>query len=213
MAVELLEHRLESVNEDEFEQLKRALSIEHINPQEHWESMPYLKFGLVRKIAEYLSARSNSSPEFSRGLYSGQLNKEPLKRVWYGARSLGEVPRQFLDALTDWEKIYFLAGRWDIRNPNLNVPVEVLTIEHLKDGLNCLYRNHYVRRAKGEYERDIELPEDGDVREAHKRIMQAYPESVVRKYEQKRQDAELQKSEAQPVQSLLFDLHQIGSLR
>ncbi|MEM2933003.1 MAG: hypothetical protein QW622_02240 [Candidatus Pacearchaeota archaeon] len=172
---ELLEKRLEIVSPQEFEMLKLAFQVPHINPQANWREMPYLKEDLANAIASYLAQNSDTNfHSFKQALYRGPINKEPLKRVYYGLRSLGKVPRVFFNALTNWEKVYFLGGRWVIRNPNLNLPLDVITIEHLRQGLDNLHKHHYIRKANGQYERDIKLPESDEIRACYKRIMQAY---------------------------------------
>lgn len=173
----LLEERLSGLDENTVGEVKRALTVPHVNPKKEWRSMPYLKDDLVCQILIELKISQN----FGSSLYSGETNKAPLKRVYYGIRSMGELPDKFLNSLTNWEKIYFSAGRWKIRNPDLKEPIDVLTARHLYTGLGLLYSHHYKRKAKGRYERDIKLPEDKDVRKAYNRILKAYKEKQRKK--------------------------------
>jgi len=169
MAIQILEKRLRSVDTDNFERVKAALTAWHINPQQDWRRMPYLKDDLAPAI----TGRIMASPSFARILYN-TINKAPLKRVFYGILSTGEIPEDFLSRLSNWERTYFFAGRWKIRKPNLTEPLSVLTVRHLKQGLDSLYEHHYVRKARGEYTRQLELPEDKQVNEAYKRIIGNY---------------------------------------
>ncbi len=71
---------------------------------------------------------------FDRILYSS-VPKEPLKRVNYGIRSTGELPFNFITSLSYWEGVYFFRGRWAIREPDLDEPVEVIAARHILEGL------------------------------------------------------------------------------
>ncbi|UZE94215.1 MAG: hypothetical protein IB618_01430 [Candidatus Pacearchaeota archaeon] len=181
----LLEERLIGLNEEIFEEIKRALSIPYINPKKEWRSMPYLKDDLNNAIVGYLSRISRVSRNFKSNLYS-TINKEPLKRVYYGIKSTDELPKEFMNSLTDWEKVYFFAGRWDIRKPNFTEPIDVLTVKHVYEGLNLVNKHHFKRKAKGQYTRQLELPERKEVREAYKRIIKAYEEKLVPKKEERK---------------------------
>lgn len=165
---DLLEKRLACINESTIKKVKIALSTEHINPREHWESMPYLKYDLRDAICGYLS--ETCKKEFKKDVYAA-INKEPLKRVYYGIKSTGAMPADFLNCLTDWEKVYFFAGRWAIRNPKLFEPIEVIAIKHIKEGLDSLYKHHYMRKAEGLYISELRLPEDAQIRDAYSRIV------------------------------------------
>lgn len=180
--VEILEQRLVGVDENADKQVRTALSIPHINPRERWQNMPYLKYNLTDRIVDAILPEikiggivllKKRARNFSQNLYS-VVNKDPLKRVYYGVLSTGEMPKKFLEALTDWEKVYFFAGRWTIRDSDLSEPLDVLTVRHLKAGLENLYEGHYVRKAKRQYTRQLQLPEGKEVREAYRRIISAY---------------------------------------
>jgi len=170
MAKELLETRLQGIDRETWQDVKRALCEPHINPTEEKmrKRMPYLKDDLAPAIAGRIIAAG-----FASTLY-GAINKNPLKRVWYGIMSTGELPENFLKRLSEWERVYFFAGRWKIRSPDLKEPPVVLTVRHLNEGLNKVYNDHYTRKAKGEYESNLVLPEGNDIREAYKRIIDAY---------------------------------------
>lgn len=167
--VELLEQRLSKVSNEGVEQVRTALSVPHINPRENWQNMPYLKYDLTERIAQAILA----SRDFAPVLYSA-VNKDPLKRVYYGFLSTGKMPDEFLKSLTEWERVYFFAGRWTTRDADLSEPIDVLTVRHLERGLDNLYEGHYVRKARGEYTRQLILPQGKEIREAYKRIISDY---------------------------------------
>ncbi|HRZ85150.1 MAG TPA: hypothetical protein P5277_00035 [Candidatus Paceibacterota bacterium] len=174
---ELLEKRLEIVSSEEFESLKRALLKEHINPKENYKIMPHLKKDLCKVIAK----RIHSNDDFESNLYSGQINKEPLKRTYYGILSTDTqvIPRTFFQALNFWERVYFFTGRWNIIDPDFSDDLPTLTVKHLKEGLNCLYKKHYIKKANEEYNREIQLPGGTEVREAYKRIIKKQVKPII----------------------------------
>ena len=161
--IELLENRL-GLDEDIVDGVENALRHPHINPREHWQEMPYLKSELAVEVGEGIG-----SVDFWKNIYSA-VNKDVLKRVYYGILSTGQLPKQFLKALTDWERVYFFRGRWSERNPKLGMPIEVLTLEHIHLGLNKLHEDHYVRKARGQYVSKKKFPEADRIREDYKRI-------------------------------------------
>ena len=148
--------------------VRRALSVPHINPRSNWQKMPYFKYDLSDRIAQLLG-----EGEFSNNLNSS-VNKDVLKRVYYGILSTGEISREFLEKLTNWEKIYFFRGRWSERDPNLSHPLLVLASEHIHLGLENLHRDHYVRKAKGVYRSEKKFPEADFIREDYQKIMDSF---------------------------------------
>lgn len=172
-----LEERLSTVTPEDFESLRYALQCSHVNPSAEHKSMPYFKFDLTNRIARYLAQNSEIPEDFEGALDT--VNKDPLKRVYYGIRSLGKMPSNVLNALTDWQKVYFLAGRWKIKQPNLQEPGQVIVAKHLLEGLKNLYEQHFVRKAKGQYTRQLEMPEDGETREQARQIILAYENPVL----------------------------------
>jgi len=191
--LEPLEKRLESVGHTE-EGVKDALEEQHINPRERWDNMPYLKSDLTVAIVNHFPGTSS---EFSNTLYSSATRKEPLKRVYYGILSTGNLPEDFLQVLTDWEKIYFFAGRWAIRQPDLSVPFDVLTSEHLLSGIERLYSEHYTRKAAKTYKAEIILPESNRIRTEAR--------DIIRKYQKKRDAREKKDESAEKPEPILSE--------
>jgi hypothetical protein len=175
MTKELLEKRLERVSPEKVALVKRALIMPHINPRERFQEMPYWKGEWTDEIAKAVTPFGDGV--FDKNLsnrFCNAVNKAPLKRVYYGIRSTGTLPEEFLKALTQWEGVFFYAGRWDIRHPDLTEPLDVLTVRHLRAGLNLLYSHHYRRKNRGIYTSELVLPENKEIREAYKRILAAY---------------------------------------
>lgn len=136
------------------------------NPRENWETLPYYKYEAVNEIVGFFNRLGTPLNDgFDANLYRGKINKEPLKRVIYGIRSFARTTREnrqvlekvkdYLQGLDDWEKIYFFAGVWDKRCIPEN---EQELNEIVEAGRNRIYKIHYVKKAKGEYIRDIKLP-------------------------------------------------------
>lgn len=167
-----LEERLLDIIPEDYNILKHALQFPHVNPRQEWQSMPYFKYDLAKRIINYLTQHGNTRSSFSTALDT--INKAPLKRTYYGIRSLGKVPESVLDALTDWQKIFFLTGRWQIKHPNLNEPGQVIVARHLLAGLENLYEQHFVRKAQGEYTRQLNIPEDAETRKQARQIICSY---------------------------------------
>ena len=163
--VEQLEKRLGKLASPIVDAVKEAFSVDHVNPQKNWRSMPYLKDELADEVASNIG-----NPGFRSNLYSA-VNKDVLKRVYYGILSSGKLPKEYMQALTDWEKVFLFRGRWSERHPDLDEELPTLTSKHLCLGLNKLESDHYVRKAKGQYSSDKKFPEADRVREDHKRIV------------------------------------------
>jgi hypothetical protein len=164
--VEDLEIRLNRVSDESVQRVLTAFREPHINPRDIFRKLPYMKKNWTDKIAEKIG----SPEEFSDTLYTS-VNKDVLKRVYYGILSTGNVPQEYLDALTNWERIYLFRGRWSERDPNLDEPLTVMTSRHLYFGVNKLHQDHYVRKAEGEYDSDKKFPESDRIREDYKRIV------------------------------------------
>jgi len=152
-----------------------ALSVPHINPREVWETMPYLKYDLSDEVALYIGDK-----DFRHNVYNS-VNKDVLKRVYYGIRStdMNKVPLEFLEKLTNWEKVYFFRGRWKKRNPDLSEPLLVLTARHMDIGLDMLHEDHFVRKAKRKYKSSKKFPESDSVREDCSRIIENYQNQIL----------------------------------
>jgi len=167
-----LEERLGKVPAEDFEKLKLALQVPHINPREDYQSMPYLKVDLVDRIINYLSKINPVPNSFRNALYHGKINWKPLKRVIYGKESVGTIPQTYFGALTDYEKIYWLVGRWFIRKPDLTQSIELLTASHIYEGLNNLHELHFKQKAKRKYKRSVKLPESDIIRRNYWEILE-----------------------------------------
>ncbi len=172
--------RIRSLSEKEIECFKEGLSYRHCNPKRERFDLPYLKKDLVQVIARAIVPRKKQGEmqRFARNLYSA-VNKEPLKRVNYGIRSTGQLPFNFTNSLSNWENIYFFRGKWSIRGSNFEEPIDVIAARHMLMGLEDLYRDHYVRKASGEYESQLELPEDEQVRNQCRQVLREYRERKV----------------------------------
>lgn len=148
--------------------IKSAFSVSHINPRQDYSLMPYLKYDLVEAIIGFLTKNGADLDEnFCNKLY--KINKEPLKRVYYGMLSTGNLPSEFLNSLTDWEKIYFFAGRWCKRDHpflvnNFNIELKngeelyLFVSDYLLAGINLLKKVH-----REKYNCEVLLPEEKKV--------------------------------------------------
>ncbi len=170
--------------------IRNALSVSHINPREMWMSMPYLKYNLVNRVALLIGDKG-----FSNTLYKS-VNKDVLKRVYYGICSTDKVPLEFLEKLTNWERIYFFRGRWAKRNPDLSELLLVLTARHISLGLDMLHEDHFVRKAEGKYKSSKKFPESDFVRKDCKKIIEFHQNQIL--------EPELSEKEPVLVQQSLF---------
>ena len=112
---ESLEERLDSAPLVERDSLVNAIRDENIEVRRP----PYLKKELVNNLINYFkkkgvefgkSGSGRTTDDYQSGyntLYN--INKEPLKPVEHGTKLIG-IPGSFLNRLSDWEKLYFLAG-------------------------------------------------------------------------------------------------------
>lgn len=167
--------KLIGLSEGEQDQVRGAFSYRRCNPKRERHDLPYLKYDLTKAIVQAIISASDVDEQgrFDKNLY-GTVRKEPLKRVNYGIRSTGNLPFNFLTALTNWERVYFFRGRWAIQNPNLDEPTEVVTAKHVLEGVGKLYQDHYVRKADGQYVSDINLPEDAEIRKQCRQVIGDY---------------------------------------
>jgi len=162
-----------TLSEHKEDLVRQALYKEHCNPERERFNLPYLKYDLTRAIVEAILEGHSERKKFYNILYH-TINKDVLKRVNYGIRSTGKLPKDFLDSLSNWEAVYFFRGRWKIREPNLEEPIIVLTSRHLLEGVRELYKDHYVRKAKGEYISNKTFPEDEEVKKQCRNIIECY---------------------------------------
>ena len=170
-----LEDRLSVIDQGDYDILRSALQLVHINPVQERHSMPYFKYELVNRIMRYLTQHSDTRENFGSAL--DVINKAPLKRTYYGIRSLGKIPESVLNALTNWQKIFFLTGRWEIKHPVLSEPGQVIVARHLLAGIENLYEQHFVRKAEGQYTRQLDIPEDSETREQARLVIHSYEDT------------------------------------
>ncbi|MEA3414506.1 MAG: hypothetical protein U9Q99_03220 [Nanoarchaeota archaeon] len=138
-------NRLESV-----EYLKntiyQAFTKPHINPKEIYKFLPPSRENLMKEITQNINKGKKLSPQEENFLkiltYSARRTATPLKRVNYGIRSTGELPIEFLEALTNWEKVYLVRGRWTKKNPNFKKDFKKFIIEHMVLGLDQFHKNY-----------------------------------------------------------------------
>lgn len=177
-----LEERLKNVDNDDVKgRLITELDNPRINPadQKIWSKFPKengysYKYAYTDALAEYFKNRGipfKDHENFRISIYNAQLNKDLIKRIFYGLLSVPNVPKEVLSPLTNWEKLYFFGGAWWKRNTIglYEKTVPEITGIYIKEGIDGLHKLHHVKKAKGEYSRDIKLPESQfyhrDVRE------------------------------------------------
>jgi len=121
-----LEERLDAVSEEARQELKASVESGIINRVwEQRDHMPYLKKDLSPAIANAIlniyskhSTMQTDIAELSKYVYD-TMNKEPLKRVWYGIVNCGtlengkvKMPSEALSVLTPMEMMNYFAGLW-----------------------------------------------------------------------------------------------------
>ena len=129
---ESLEDRLASAPLSERDSLVNAFKNENIDEREP----PHLKKDLVYRIVNYFRHKGVEFGKFDNNLRTdgyknayetlyNKFNKEPLKPVEYGTKLKG-ISTTFLSKISDFEKLYFLAGvAWYINNrkgPTNDIP-------------------------------------------------------------------------------------------
>ncbi len=187
MTIGNLENKLQELDESTRAQLLAGIRNGRINPQEDWREMPYLKDDLAAAIYREIEMKGLSpATKFRDNLYSGEIRKEPLKKVYYGLKSSEKVPKQVLSYVKEtfsdlgelageYALTYFFAGVWE--NPALSgketIPEAVSTL--INAGIENLYKNYYVRKAKGEYKSEIKLPYTSQIKERLDQITSLKP--------------------------------------
>ncbi len=167
-----LEERLENVDNDDVKnRLIAELSKPRINPADRsmWYKFPKqngfsYKYAYTDELAEYFKRRGvpfKDHENFRISIYNAQLNKDLIKRIYYGVLSVPNVPKEILAPLTNWEKLYFFAGAWWKRDTTelYDKPVPEIVGIYIKYGIDKLHELHHVKKAKGQYLREIKLPE------------------------------------------------------
>ena len=215
-----LEKRLTNLNGEVKGKLIESLLSEPINPIKIRSEMSYYKYNLSDYIAGELEKyeteiETYNSKKFSLNLES-TINKEPLKRVQYGIKSTPEVPKEVLNKLTSWEKIYFFAGSWikkttfsQIRHYHKKSLKKQRVYETLVDtmveGIKHLEKIH-----KDTYFSDINLPYKNNLFKAQRDInqkkqMEIYPKNNFEKLEEERVNA-LSRQDSENYAKLCIDL-------
>lgn len=151
----------------------------NFNPAEHWREMPYLKDDLAKAIVNEIEQRGIPIATEAETLY-GSLNKEPMKRIIYGFKSMPDVPQEFFAAIHDdtfgnWMELYFAAGKWaENEMPSLfeYTTLTDLTAHYIRSGITRLNYEHYRRKHRGEYTSNAELPFDSQIRHALNRAIE-----------------------------------------
>ncbi len=141
-------------------------------PREQWRSIsnyPYLK----DDFAEYI-ARLMQKPEFAGSLKA--LNKTPLKSVFYGGLSLRRFPAKLSADFNGWELAYLFRGRWEIKKPDFDQSLSKFLIDHMYQGLNQVYADHYGRNSSDNVEREynregFQFPQNEEIRRAYHSLM------------------------------------------
>jgi len=169
-----LEERLRTIPDSANLKFVSEATHPRINPAENFREMPYLKYDLVNAIGNYFRKGGiNLADSFERDLYSSQLNKDPLKRTYYGMLSAKNVPQEVINSLDNkFELVYLYAGIWERASVNENNPIHLNVAITLNTGLNCLYKHHYIRKAEGKYSREIKLPKGKEIREVCQKFIE-----------------------------------------
>ena len=169
-----LESRLREIPDSANLKFVQEATRPRINPAENFREMPYLKYDLVNAIGNYFrNGGINLTDSFERDIYSSQLNKEPLKRTYYGMLSAKGIPIEVINSLDNkFELVYLYAGIWERASVSENNPAHLNVAIALNTGLNCLYKHHYIRKARGKYSREIRLPRGKEIREVYKKFIE-----------------------------------------
>lgn len=194
-----LETRLREIPANVNSHFVREARSPRINPKEMWRQLPYLKLDLVDAITGYLRERGlEVGSSFSRELYSSQLNKEPLKRVHYGMLTARNVPLEVLKILDNkFEPLYLYSGIWNGAEVNEDNPIFLNVAATLYSGLNCLYKNHYKRKAKGIYSRDILPPRAHEIQEVYHKLKAEQERAILQIKEKQSAPKEEKRTEKQ----------------
>jgi len=168
-----LNEKLEALPKEVIKDLVIELARPNFNPPEHWQSLPYLKYDLADAIAAEIRERGIPVLTQENTLYRS-LNKEPMKRIIYGFRSIPCIPDDFLKAVHDdgfgnWMEFYFAAGVWgnsELPEGYENMTMAEFVADYIRAGINRLNSEHYRRKARGIYRSDAELPFDSQIRMA-----------------------------------------------
>ncbi len=159
----LLEEKLgllEETNPNIKQSLLEELGRQKINPQEIYQKLPRLDYELVDRIMAYFTNKQIDMPISFGSNLDTAINKEPLKRVNYGVMSYPDVPKEFLEALDPWQRIYFFAGAW-IKDyvPDKKLGLVQIAKSYIESGKRILENKHEAMKEKGRYISTMDLPE------------------------------------------------------
>ena len=170
--------------------LKHAVSGPYVNPQDVRRAIGKDKYDLAKSIVTGmhglgLSSDTTKHPDFVLNLYR-EINEEPLYRVCYGLNSLrvgNNKVVEVLNKLTDYEKVYFLAGVWCKRpkeerivegspdknfNPNGYTNFALIVSDYIVAGVDFI-KSKYADDVKAK----LKLPEvegKGGIEETYQRL-------------------------------------------
>lgn len=161
-----LEERLNGLGEGVRSRLVETALSKIILPRDYIRTR-YLKEDVVPEIVARLESDGldldsvGGNRQFREALY-GSINKEPLKRTYYGMFNAKSIPTEVMQNLTPWMAIYFYAGFWakkSTRMPNKkffdrntkSLNTYRIVRDCIKEGMNTIKRIHNQMYEKREY--------------------------------------------------------------
>lgn len=168
-----LEERMNGSGEKAKSQLVGQLLKPLVRPRDAIrEDDRYLKDDLCPRVAGRLERDGvifdKGAANFSEWMYSS-INKEPLKRVYWGQLNIDGMPREIAQEMTPWAALYFYAGVWIKKSTNS--PDKRITPDIIGQNIYSIVRDCVMEGIREielvherEYKRKFSAPRALDVR-------------------------------------------------
>ena len=135
------------------DEIYAAFSVPHIDVGEEYKNKRLSPNYSPQNFRNYMKASFNVDEKSCKKIQR-TLGKS-FKYITYGGFSLGRLPKDFINSLENWEKAYFLVGRWAQGNPDFEMPLALFTLDHLCQGIKKL---NFLNNHKGK-----KLPFSGEI--------------------------------------------------
>lgn len=218
-----LHYKLDSLPQKIKDKFITEIKSGFVNPVEKRKFLPYLKGdqavprysnspvqGLEQAIFNYFDGKGVKFPDpsaFRRSLYNG-INKEPLKRVYYGILTDAveafsdapwkiDLPKEALQPIVDLvpgngiSLAYLTAGRWAAKDdreiwnlgPEFSDDLLVISKNHILAGLKCLVKTHNRNYAEEKYKNPITELDLPYAKEINKFFSSIIPSKIMKNIE------------------------------
>lgn len=176
-----IEEKLNSLGNDVRTILIDVAMEKTIRPKDYIQGRRYLKDDVVPTIVSRLQndgmdLNASGGPYPFKELLYNSINKEPLKRTYYGMFNSESLPREIIQELTPWMAVYFYAGFWTKKSTRLlykkfldnnikNKNIYKIVYDCVMEGMKTMKKIHNQEYEKGNYKYFIKtVPHEKEIK-------------------------------------------------